>query len=525
MTVTTPETDRFGNAGLAQPTRQALPVLPLATLPVLPLATLAVLALAILQQVLGHHNTDNSWLFTVGEKLLGGATPYVDVIEANPPASIMLYMPAVLLGRLLPISSEFAANLLAFLGVAGALHLTSRILRKAGLIAAAEVPFLWLAGTFTLMLLPGACFAEREHIAAATALPFLAVLAGRVSGQTPLWKHTLPAGLLAGLTVAIKPHFALALVLPFGLALLRRRDWRLVATPEALCAALLVGAYAASVPLFFPHYLDMLPGLIDAYVANRLPLTTLALQPWPLLHIVLLATLGFAMIRCRRAPAMSVLTALASLGFLLAAFAQGKGWINHYFGGVALAVMALAFFFAPLVPVAGGRAAHGGDWARLRLVVLFALVPGLAGGVFLFRQIYEDVYPGLAAEVRRAAPAHPSLIALSGELTIGHPLVREIDGVWAGRPGALWLTVTSGVMLKSGTTDPAYRARLTGYIHQDAAMFVEDVRGRRPDVILVEDATYPKLFALAPELAGALDGYVRAGGAAGISVWIRKAGL
>jgi len=42
------------------------------------------LALAIIQQIFSHHNADNSWLFTVDDKILDGARPYVDVLETNP---------------------------------------------------------------------------------------------------------------------------------------------------------------------------------------------------------------------------------------------------------------------------------------------------------------------------------------------------------------------------------------------------------------------------------------------------------
>jgi len=231
--------------------------------------------------------------------------------------------------------------------------------------------------------------------------------------------------------------------------------------------------------------------------------------------------LGLGMLRCRRAPDIAVLCALASLGFVLAGFAQGKGWINHYFAGVALGVMALAFFLAPLTPAEAG-AVRSRDWGKLRLLVLFAALPGLCGGFFLFRTAYEDIYPGLAAEVTRLAPAHPSLMVLSGELNIGHPLTREIEASWVGRPGALWLTVTSGLMLRTQGIDEATKARLTGHIHADAAMFLADVRDRRPDAILVEEQTYPKLIRLAPALADALKGYARRGAASGIAVWTRQ---
>ena len=511
MTVTTPETDRFG--ALDRSVRQRLPILAL--------AIGLVMALAVFQQLMGQHNTDNAWLFTVGEKLLAGAIPYVDVIETNPPASIMLYLPAVLFAQALHISAEIACIVLTLAGVAGALQLTSRILRKGGLIGAGETGFLWLGGAVTLMLLPGSCFAEREHIAAATALPVLALIAIRMAGAKPTLLQVLIAGLLAGLTVAIKPHFALALVLPFGFALARTRNWRLVLAPEIWIAALLVGAYVATVFLVFPRYLDILPGLVNAYVPVRIDLAELILQPWMLLQAVFLGALAFATLRCRRIDDLAVLTAFASIGFTLAAVIQGKGWINHYLGGVSLSLMALVIFLTPFTAKNGGAARRATDWGKLRLVVLFLVLPTVFGGVLAFRQMPGALHPGLAEAVLRHAPPHPKLISLSGELHVGFPLVRQVGGEWVGSSGNLWLIVTAGIRLKE-VEDPAERARLTAFVHQDAATFLADVRSKQPDIILVEDEKYPKLLKLAPELAGALDGYAKAETQDGISVWARK---
>ena len=50
---------------------------------------------------------DVSWLITVDEKWLDGETPYLDFIEINPPASLMLYWPAVALARLIGVAPEF----------------------------------------------------------------------------------------------------------------------------------------------------------------------------------------------------------------------------------------------------------------------------------------------------------------------------------------------------------------------------------------------------------------------------------
>jgi hypothetical protein len=54
---------------------------------------------AIVMRHLVAANTDVSWLITVAEKVLDGGRLYVDIIETNPPASILLYLPFVALAR------------------------------------------------------------------------------------------------------------------------------------------------------------------------------------------------------------------------------------------------------------------------------------------------------------------------------------------------------------------------------------------------------------------------------------------
>ena len=65
-----------------------------------PLAlALAVLAAAVVAQARFGAIADVSWMITISEKWLDGATPYVDFVETNPPAAILLYLPPVALAR------------------------------------------------------------------------------------------------------------------------------------------------------------------------------------------------------------------------------------------------------------------------------------------------------------------------------------------------------------------------------------------------------------------------------------------
>ena len=183
---------------------------------------LAFMAAAVASQSLGHHNGDNSWLFTVAEKSLNGARPYVDVIESNPPAAFLFHAPAIVLARAVRVSVEFAASAMVFAWCLACIAFSGFIVRRARLVADAESGFLLNAAIFAFAFLPGFSFAEREHIACLLVLPMLATLAARATDRAPGMLASIVAGLFAGGAMAIKPHFALAIVLP-ALYLIARR--------------------------------------------------------------------------------------------------------------------------------------------------------------------------------------------------------------------------------------------------------------------------------------------------------------
>ena len=91
-------------------------------------ASALIAAAAVLQQAIGHLNGDDSWFLTFAEKYLGGAVPYVDIFDPNPPAAFLAYVPAVALGRIFGAPPEFFVAILTFLGAGLALLLTGEIL-------------------------------------------------------------------------------------------------------------------------------------------------------------------------------------------------------------------------------------------------------------------------------------------------------------------------------------------------------------------------------------------------------------
>ncbi|WP_442754398.1 hypothetical protein ACNHKD_15580 [Methylocystis sp. JAN1] len=490
--------------------------------------TLALVLIAFGQQIAGHLDCDVSWFITFAEKFLDGAVPYVDITDPNPPASFLVMAPAVLLARSWHIAAEPVAGGLVFLFGLLSIALSAAIFRYGASRSREDWGLVLNASVFTLLVAPALIFAEREHIALLALSPMLATLAASAEGGRIPRALRVVAGLGAGLAGCFKPFFALAVILPALALAARERSPRLLLTVEMAAAGGLCAVYAIATFVFLPAYAQYaLPVIADVYQPARDTLANLALFTLAPFNVALLAALfvvsakgfehppvapGFV------APAAARVCAFASIGFLASFFLQGKGWSNHAYPGVVLALLAWCFFALDGHPRA--RAAREGHLFR------YVFLPSLFAAPFLFGafKVLADAeeHPGLRAEIARVAPAHPRLIVMARQLDYGHPVTRQLEGTWAGRPNALWTASLAAYLLRDAK-DPARRERLENYRRRDLAGFAEDIRAGKPDVIVVEDRETREWVLKQPESAAALDGYEKAGEAREIEIWTRKA--
>lgn len=466
---------------------------------------------AVLLQSLTALDNDVSWLLTVAEHVLDGQRLYVDIVETNPPASVLLYVPAVAVARMLGVAPEPVTALILFALAALTIWSSMRLLIAAGIVPERRRPVLLALAAFLFLLLPGALFAQREHIALLTLLPMMAVTTLRAERRPVSLAAAIAAGLGAGVTIAIKPHFALALLPMTLLAGVRSRSWRAMASPEIAAAGTIVLAYGAIVLLCFPAFVrDTLPILRDVYLPARAPWYAVCLPAAMLLQVAaVLVTLSVA--RTRILASRAALPLLASLGFAAAAVIQGKGYLNHYYPGVALALLALAIVVAEKEGDAHARRFAAGAGALLAAV-----------GFWFFAHVYH--YAGLTELVTRAAPPHPRMMLAGGDLGAGHPLVRAVGGEWVGHSHSLWVTGNAVYLLgwpPRGQT-AAERAHLTSLADGEMERFADDVVQRRPDVVLVDGTSAARWIGQHPHVRAALAAFRPAGQAAGVLVLVRK---
>lgn len=493
---------------------------PAAAMPASALGVTAILAAAAAWHVQAYPNTDVAWLLTVAEHVADGARPYADIVETNPPSAVLLHVPAVLIGRLFGIEPQAIMMLLVTLACAGVLALCCAILRRSCDAWRGASGTVLGAAAAVLVLLPAGSFGEREHIILLTTLPLLCCLAERATGaeRGRTWFGVL-AGLGAGFGLSIKPYYVLGFAGP-ALLVLSRIGWRgLLGAWELWLAALAAATLAAVQLAAFPAFThEILPLAARIYMPAKLPFWDLLMNPSSGLGVA--ALVGFWLVRRGSAdlpPSRRTIAdaaALASAGFFVAYLLQGKGWAYHVYPALATSLIALVLLLAGPRDTPSGRRTGLGAY-RLAAAIL-------AGVATLWLDVHLDIdaqAPGLAAALETLAP-HPSLMSLSSDVAIGHPLVRRVHGRWVGTLMSSWIhRCIDRVAPRSGPDGP---------FGQDLAFedhtMASDIRNKRPDAVLATAPGWPAWIESEPATGEALDDYRLAGTFGSVMLWTRKPG-
>jgi hypothetical protein len=485
--------------------------------------TIAIGLIALATQLSFGMLGDVSWLITIDEKWLSGQVPYVDFLEINPPASLLLYWPAVAVAHALAVRAEFVVSAFGFASIAASLALSALILIRAGLtVGPSPYAFVLVA----LAVLPGEAFCERDHLAAVYALPFLALCIARSERASIDFGQAALAGVGAGLMAAVKPPYVLVAiaVAPY---LWRRIGLRgLIGSTEYYFAAAVGLVYVAMVGWGFPAYVDDVMRMgVDIYVPIRDSLGGLFVESGGLLFL-LIGLLVVLVAGKNIEKSWIAVPALAGLGAFGAYLIQGKGWLYQALpalmfltiaAGFALgarsrvaivldalmmAIAAIGVLAIPnLAPPIGlaavatwlhrrfalhadavAEGAHGGlSW--LAMFTRYGLVAaiGAACGLCVSER---PMAPALEAALSRLG-SHPTLAGITEVMGFGHPMARRIGAVWVQRVPSLFITSAVRRLVDEHPGDTALARRLQPYADRDRKMLIEDIERQRPDALLV----------------------------------------
>jgi len=420
-------------------------------------------------------NTDVSWLLVVCERMLDGQHLYGDIIEINPPMAAFAYLPGVALARMLGVDPRHVIDAQLLLLAAASLFAVARILRLSPSLAPVNLGPLAIWSAAVVTILPMHVFAQREHMAMLTFLPALAVYALRSNREpVPLWA-ILVAGAGAGITLAFKPFFTVPAALCILFAAIRARSWLTLFAPENIIAAVLVIAVSVGTYVFYPEYFTVTYPLVrDTYLSWSMPLSVIFLNDATLVFAI--AMVSVLLGQQKRAPDnLLLVTALASAGFAVSFYLQRRGWAYHSYPMVAVALLAMG---QALTGASGARSRGGEILSALVLAVSFIL------GMQWF---YAGVYVGPVRQAVEGLVPHPKILVLSGEAAIGHPLVRDVNGVWVSRQENLWIREFVRLTRERTVVDAATDAKLNDYLALERKWLIEDFRKTPPDIVLVDN--------------------------------------
>jgi len=446
------------------------------------LPVVAVVGAAIIVRSLSWLNNDSSGLISFAERLLDGARPYVDFREVNPPASLLLYLPDIVVGRWLTLTPEAVLAIELFVAAFVSLWLTARILRAASLLTVRECLVLASPAIAILLILPEHVFGQREHIAMIAILPMLASYTSRAANKPVPPVSAIIAGIGGGIATCIKPHFALALLIPLAyVARLCRRQPKailsLLFSPENIAAVFVAAAYVVIVVRFFPLYLQvMLPILETVYVPARLPWLDLLRTQSVILVLQAVAAAIIIGPRLFLRPFPLVFT-MAAAGFLTSILIQGKGWPYHGYPAIALMLLILCAITVKRWP----------EMRQSRSIVPWsACVIVLVGGLYVISTLWFwplTWYPQFVSTVARLAPSHPKIASVCGGTQFLFPLVRIVHGTAVD--DVLWVNDAVIALRRYDEIDPARLKLVERYAEDESRNFNRAIAEQRPDILVV----------------------------------------
>lgn len=444
---------------------------------------------------------DISWLIINAQALIDGKELYKDIIETNPPLSVLLYVPAVLIEYLTGLRAELASIVLTGLAGLAVARWIRRRLETAGAEGGGRME---AATVLVFLVLPLGAYGQKDQIAALIALPFCIELALQASSRG---KMSVLTGALAGLSMAIKPQFAAAILLPC-LWVAARSWWQgercwpwFVFNRATVTAGVVVVVFQGLVYLLFPAFFrDVLPAVLEVYVPVRRPLWALLL---PLKGFLFIALLVMPVIYGPR-TALSEVVAAAGLGFFIAFLVQGKGWPYHLFPATSYGLLLV---FGDILPRVW-KQRHG------RSPVVATLIAAVVLSVHtMWMMVTWTDWSALTRAIIATGIRQPTILNIAASHDVGHPSTRDAGGRWVGTYSCRWLTALTAYDELGGTGGAEHTA-LTFWLRHDRDVLRRDIAERRPDIILVDRRDNFDWLAWAredPATALLLDHYVSAG--------------
>ncbi|MGJ4891327.1 hypothetical protein ACQR1Y_24285 [Bradyrhizobium sp. HKCCYLRH3099] len=206
---------------------------------------------------------------------------------------------------------------------------------------------------------------------------------------------------------------------------------------------------------------------------------------------------------------------VTSVAFFVVYLLQRKGWPYHSYPMLAFAWLSLGFALSS--PAAGPIVSLS------RLARAAAAIALVLPTVSWFNHALDASF--LRPAIARLGLEHPTMLAISGNGGLAHPLIRSVAAVWASRQQSLLVASYEDYARESGLCDTQTLAIVDAYSQRERRWMIEDFRRSNPTVVLVDNMTGPwgRWLHDSPELDDLLRDYRLADTVRDVEIYVRRA--
>jgi hypothetical protein len=455
------------------------------------LAVLFVFIVGIIIQANMMLNFDASWLIKAANKLLNGGHYYTDFIDANPPFSLYLYIPAVLLAKICHINFALAFKIYTFAIAAGSIYLCHILMRHIFDSTGIRIHYILLVViAFVFILMPAYSFGEREHFTMMLTLPYLFLLDLRLLNKSINFYLILLIGLAAGIGFAIKPYFLLTLIACELYFMCKKRSLFACVRFETILIGAVILLYLISIFIFTPNYMHKILPLSYLYFVSARASRVAAFLQGTIIFWLIVLGVYFLLHKRLRYKSLAEIFIFASIGYLITYFIQGTNWYYHLLPILTIATLLMVLFLCEKSFDIMAKFKSGIKWFDVVLLVLlqiFIVIAPITDTIkytAIGMSTVKDFHSSKISQYVKNHAYGQSVYVFDERMIVVNGLVDYAHAISASRfssqsflPGLIWLSHMSNL------TD-TQKSRVIKDKQEIIDVTIEDLQKNRPKLIL-----------------------------------------
>lgn len=420
-------------------------------------------------------NTDIAFLTLSAKRMLQGLSMSEGYFDTNPPLSIIVQTPAVLLSKL-GIQLHHATNIyfIFLLGLSTAA--SAALLKRIPNLTAANRYIILSCFLVTATLKTGYDFGQKDHILALALFPLVLLqilITKKITINAALFWLILVTG---SSLILLKPHYGLIPAAIFIHRIITQKRINIFLDKDFLALATAALTYIGTIFILFPDFINVILPDILKYYASDISLSVIE-SVIILMVIAAIPLIIYTLFLNKEHTLIPVFSSVAVL-CLIPVLLQGKGWAYHAIPSNIFMVCAYGMLINTSISKVSNIQILGFLFTIVLLLVMIFQDTTKPSAI----KTHEQLQSSQLAQILKNCEQPCSFLMLHDMINIPHELSMYTDRAHASRFPIMWFI--------PHFINPENKVGLTEQ-QKYTNMVVEDFTRWQPTIIFVAHFPYP----------------------------------